>query len=1676
MGDSSVRPPSSQRHPRPRPSDAASTHVLEAVLVASIMISAVTYVVTFDQPVAPVGGARDDLQQRALDALQILHDTPMDHAMGDSQLSVYVAQCLNDDCDNLSAALDRILPSGAGYAVYVSNGHDTFPVYVRGTPSGEAVAAMQSMEPAWSSTFLMPATDTFGTGDSPMLVYALPIFHTNALTPGGSQLFVRVLGERADGSEYILTGSASTRAFAASDPAAQGVAVHFVDDAGNAMATHNVTQFTVNGNGAETMLPVPMKVRVEETEGGTLREGAELVIHVPRGWNASASQQLNPQWLVQANATDWNGSRSGSDIRALLVGDLSADAQDFVFNATYRGDILDHYAFHARLLRGATASATVLVKADKHSSATPFATPAVHLSVPKPMGAGDPATWTLSAFIPNNDSALLPTQLSELIRVRTVEITEIDGSPIFGSVTPLRAEGGAWEVSGGRDQITWEGDYVLSNTSVLNLTFQVSASGIAGPDEPETFFTPPIGFDGWEGRLVTRSGPGFYRSNVLPASEAYRGYNSTVPANRLSGLYSMTSDGTYRATPLPGRANYSAGYVSPVQDSLYGSYVHVNDRTVPVGGSVGIDTNVQSLLFALAEVGQSAGVTIRIYPPWSGDERVAKHEQSNLDQGLLSGEVTAMALLDLNGDGYPDPIVGTSNGRVFALHALTGQRLQGDAFTVPFGTGGEQTQGLIPRINHLETIRLGGQDYIVATTNALSNGVYVLNSTLDAVWSYEIPNKDTLGVTTDVDVDGDGRLDIVIARTNTETGAKDALVYVLRALAGTDQLVPYPAENPPVLVDSKAFYLAPGHPTGLVGLDAAGPYGDHPGVAFTIQTLYEAGIVITPDNEDPTNTGVELVPSATPRAGLKALDWRGNPTSTLFGAPITQARPYDYDGDGITDLVAGASSGYVLMLNGEVLTQPLYSYVIAGSLSFISGDIRSSAEAYALTEDGQVFYTDDAWTTTYCTACEVYLPTANAVSSNWTNSLWLVGSASGLWRSTSVPLPSVADEENYLQGLEMLPVVPVPTRGGLPYSLLVNVHNFTDVWFREDNGWVVGEQCLLCTGPFMMRTQDGGQDWEVLTTFQDGNGTTIAPDVDLYRVKFIDGVGWALGSGGTVLRSADGATWTKLETGSTKKLNDIGCAPPAYTTCLIVGDEGELLTTTNAAHATPHFTRTTLAASPATLGVPLGDRPLFSVGWLDAERAYVGTRNSILASFDGAATWTTMPLNYIENDGRVVAVAPDGTGWIMGGGAANGRLWALHDYHIESMVTSEVLSGVPPGSKITRVEMERSNVTIGETEAVVEVATNGDNWASMGAFTPQPALDPLADHRNYTLTPVDFTPASSGSDFRFRVRMNTSGEQTIASPFIRELKFNVFHETGRLYIEPDLSTATQFDASESTGAWDTTLRAIRQAYVPEYWVRNVSGEVIDLQTGFDVVGDGRDDVWLGTGGVLSMNSPDYVIYAGTNESRFIQADNRVYLLDGEDGSIEAHSDRLEGNVTAIRLSDRDDDEVPERVLAAVWNATANKSIVYALDPATLTEQWEYTLWGEQATDMEVGRVVGLHNGTYVGTIRGIVGDEGAAHVWNLNATDGDRAWRILPDDRGHYAITFDVPDEWWFGAYVVEVEVEWTELVEVQGIDPEEVARSARFYDHFTVTPPDLLSPPSPIYTVRLLTWMQDWG
>lgn len=188
--------------------DEGSVHVLEAVILAMVLLGA-AYSVT---ALRDTGGVTDQprvklkaLTQDALVVLSGLTDTR------GTLLEVFMLEsyhcasgivpsghfdCALDRSANMSLKLEHYLPTGAGYTYGISNGVDERILYRSLLPEGETVTASLPFVPDWNVTYLTPQMSCYDLGMD-VVTLAVPIWH----------------GMRADPTQLNLTtGAVNTTA------------------------------------------------------------------------------------------------------------------------------------------------------------------------------------------------------------------------------------------------------------------------------------------------------------------------------------------------------------------------------------------------------------------------------------------------------------------------------------------------------------------------------------------------------------------------------------------------------------------------------------------------------------------------------------------------------------------------------------------------------------------------------------------------------------------------------------------------------------------------------------------------------------------------------------------------------------------------------------------------------------------------------------------------------------------------------------------------------------------------------------------------------------------------------------------------------------------------------------------------------------------------------------------------------------------------------------------------------------------------------------------------------------------------------------------------------------------------------------------------------------------------
>jgi hypothetical protein len=199
------------------------------------------------------------------------------------------------------------------------------------------------------------------------------------------------------------------------------------------------------------------------------------------------------------------------------------------------------------------------------------------------------------------------------------------------------------------------------------------------------------------------------------------------------------------------------------------------------------------------------------------------------------------------------------------------------------------------------------------------------------------------------------------------------------------------------------------------------------------------------------------------------------------------------------------------------------------------------------------------------------------------------------------------------------------------------------------------------------------------------------------------GVTWgtvfvAVGAGGAMYSSADGITWTALNSGVVSNLNAVVYRSGTY---LAAGDNGTMLYSTDAVNWAPQ------AMSSAN--------NLYAVASSTTLFVAVGANGTIVSSPDGVA-WTAAADSGTTNDLYQVMFAPTGL-WIAVG--ANGTLLTSTDANTWTAVnsgTAQDLKGIAYG--ISTATNAGLYVGVGANGAIIS-SPDAANWAAQnGAITP----------------------------------------------------------------------------------------------------------------------------------------------------------------------------------------------------------------------------------------------------------------------------------------------------------------------------------------------------------------------
>lgn len=310
------------RRVRRRAGDHANLYVLEAVLIAFLLVGSAYAVTTLRRSSTDNVRPREGLERLGSDALTVLDGLAdangsllevsiLDAIHCASDATPSTVSCHGSRPANLTLKLAYYLPSGAGWSLQLGNGAGSRVVHQTGQPSGEATSSSIAYTPQWNTTFVLPELTCYGAA-SPVNVSMLPLHRArtsnlsalnvsyggatqavaersqdgwwNATIPAGARPATAILSANASGRGAPFNGSTSLATCdLASTEAAIVTALRSVTFAPSSAAVPLGGDVTFSASlGSLDALP------------GVTRGGAEIVLYEP------VTPRMAPDTWIQA--------------------------------------------------------------------------------------------------------------------------------------------------------------------------------------------------------------------------------------------------------------------------------------------------------------------------------------------------------------------------------------------------------------------------------------------------------------------------------------------------------------------------------------------------------------------------------------------------------------------------------------------------------------------------------------------------------------------------------------------------------------------------------------------------------------------------------------------------------------------------------------------------------------------------------------------------------------------------------------------------------------------------------------------------------------------------------------------------------------------------------------------------------------------------------------------------------------------------------------------------------------------------------------------------------------------------------------------------------------------------------------------------------------------------------
>lgn len=658
--------------------DEGSTHVLEAVVILSIMFVAIASVSTFEIAGSSHHTIERLLDRRARDALLIWDETPAGTGGicdAETKLEQLIYEGLNDTHELWNASTQKFRPN-LDVDLVLDNGRGVYPLH----GSGKVVGSGHNIGWGVDQDYILPVGSVNTASGLERQVFDTPAIQWGQLTKlRGEAIRMSINGTTVVGDSFAIRGWAPTAMVGASaneKPLQFSSNLTWSDGQGkptlstDARAEHVRPQSPTKFSRYIRLDAAPLA----DGSHGTVPMDTTLTVTFPPGWSAMGWEDLPSGW---ENITPTGASfvraalRSGAPALATLT--VQAFAPPDPLHAF---DLI-----HAKLTNGSLGESTLAVY------------------YPAPVERNAPRVLAPTAPYPvrNNSWALFGAVLAN--GADEVEVTSFDitipggydlatnggiGAPLFVEVdNDTSTPSSGWRTAGPR-VVRWEGtrtvpalqamDWIVS----VRITPDVSAATSIEPsysNGPNATIRFANGYE--ETSTTWGKSPGILRFRVPPASLAE---DEPSGGSRDGYPWRITPDGSPRTVEVDSRGRIggmtnttsytvsgaSADVVS-LENAMANATFEVETRVVPLGSMFTARGDLTSLAQYLTNIGTPSKLVLDLYsPPSLGCAPTRSWELSVDDLPRAAVTTTHISAAD----GIPSVFSTTEDGVLHRIDAL----------------------------------------------------------------------------------------------------------------------------------------------------------------------------------------------------------------------------------------------------------------------------------------------------------------------------------------------------------------------------------------------------------------------------------------------------------------------------------------------------------------------------------------------------------------------------------------------------------------------------------------------------------------------------------------------------------------------------------------------------------------------------------------------------------------------------------------------------------------------------------------------------------------------------------------------------------------------------------------------------------------------------------------------